>query len=232
MQIVSPDYVERLLIVGANGTGKSELSFELEAGGNYQRAIYIDHKGDCTPRPPFTLIKKPDERWGWRHRRIVYRPAHGSHWHSDAGFEGVLQRLFHQAVRAYDHKRQRSRDPFIVVIPEIMLFGTRSQKVIAEMASAGRKYELGLWIETQRPRRIPVVVRSEAWRIYAFPLGYEDDELEVIKYGKGRLSLDAFRQLEDSITKDDPHPFYEIIKRTQQGAQISIRRCASLELAP
>jgi len=54
---------------------------------------------------------------------------------------------------------------------------------------------------------------------------------EVIKYGKGRLSLDAFRQLEDSITKDDPHPFYEIIKRTQQGAQISIRRCASLELA-
>jgi hypothetical protein len=231
MVIQPPEYQERLLIVGENGTGKSELSFMLDRFGNYRKVIYVDHKGDCVPRGEFRLVTKPDDRWGWsRGRRIVYRPAHGSYWHSDRGFELVLERLFHQAVRAYDHKRRRSREPFVVIIQEILLFGPRSQKVIGEMASAGRNYELGLWIETQRPRRLPVVCRSEAWRIYAFPLGYQDDEEEVIKYAKGRLSIDAFRELEDSISKQDPHPFYELIRRTKEGAQISVRRCGSLEL--
>ena len=231
MQIVPPGYRERVLIVGENGTGKSELTFMLDRFGNYRKVIYIDHKGDCEPRGPFTLIKSPDDRWGWsRGRRIVYRPPHGGYWHTDRGFELVLTRLFHMAVRAYDHKRKRSREPFVVVIPEILLFGPRSQKVIGEMASAGRQYELLLIVESQRPKRIPVVVRSEAWRIYAFPLGYEEDELEVIKYAKGRLSIDAFRQLEDSISKKDPHPFYELIRRTEEGARISVRRCGSLEL--
>jgi hypothetical protein len=231
VQIVAPGYRERVLIVGENGTGKSKLSFMLDLWGNYRKVIYVDHKGDCTPYGQFTLIKGPDDRWGWsRGRRIVYRPPHGSHWHSDRGFEVVLTRLFHQSVRAYDHKRQRSREPFVVVIPEILLFGPRSQKVIGEMASAGRQYELLLIVESQRPKRIPVVVRSEAWRIYAFPLGYEEDELEIIKYAKGRLSIDAFRELEDSISKQDPHPFYELIRRTEEGARISVRRCGTLEL--
>jgi len=229
--IVPPGYKERLLIVGENGTGKSELSYMLDLYGNYRKLIYIDYKGDCEPRGPFTLVTKPDDRWGWsRGRRIVYRPRRGTYWHSDRGFEIVLTQVLHQAVRAYDNKRKRSREPVIVVIQEILLFGPRSQKVIGEMASGGRQLELGLWIETQRPKRIPVVARSEAWRIYAFPLGYLDDEDEVLKYAKGRLSIDAFRRLEDSISKEDPHPFYELIRRTEEGARISVRRCGSLEL--
>src|SRR5260370_37807755 len=111
-----------------------------------------------------------------------------------------------------------------------MLFGPRAHRLSREMASGMRAMEPGLWIETQRPKRIPVVARSEAWRIYAFPLGYEDDEDEVLKYAKGRLSIDAFRELEDSISKEDAHPFYELIRRTEEGARISVRRCGTLAL--
>jgi hypothetical protein len=230
VQIVPPDYVERLLILGKNGTGKSELTYQLEGAGNYRQSIFLDYKGDCTPRPPFTVVRKGDDWWGWRQRRIVYRPVRGTYWHSDAGWQQVLERLFKKAVDAYDHKRKRSRDPFIVVVPEILLFGPKAQRVIGEMASGARQYQLGLWVETQRPRRIPVVLRSEAWRIYCFSLGYEDDELEVLKYGKGKFSLEDLRELDDAVTTDDPHPFLEIVLRTQSGAQITVRRCPSLEV--
>ena len=214
--------------MGKNGTGKSELTYQLEAAGNYRKVVYLDWKGDCEPRPGFQLVRKGDDGWGWRARRIVYRPAPGSWWHSDAGWATVLERIRNQAAREYDHKRKRSRAPVLIIVPEVLLFGTRSQRLIGEIASGARQLEVGLWIETQRPRRIPVVLRSEAWRIYVFPLGYEDDELEVLKYAKGKLSLADLRALDDVVSERDPHPFYEIVLRSEKGAQISVRRCPSL----
>ena len=230
MRLRPPEYVERVLIVGKNGTGKSELTYELEGHGNYRQSIYFDIKQDCNPRPPFAVVRKGDDRWGWRARRIVYRPAPGSWWRTDAGWAAVLQRIFDNAGRNFDAKRGRSRAPVMVVIPEVLLFGTKSQRIIGELASGARKLEVGLIVETQRPKRIPVVLRSEAWRIYAFPLGYEEDELEVLKYTKGKLSLADLRALDDVVSERDPHPFYEIVLRGEHGAQISVRRCPSLEL--
>jgi hypothetical protein len=232
VRIVPPEYVERVLILGKNGTGKSEFTFALEAAGNYRQVIYLDIKGDTSPRRPFTVVTKGDDWWGWRQRRIVYRPARGSFWHSDTGWAQILERLISRAVREYDHKRKRSRAPFLVVVPEVLLFGAKAQRVIGEIASGARQYELGLWCETQRPRRIPVVIRSEAWRLYVFPLGYEDDELEVIKYTKGRLTLEEFRELDEAVSKDDPHPFFEIVLRSPHGAHIQINRCRSLPPPP
>jgi hypothetical protein len=231
VQLVPPEYVERLLIVGKNGVGKSELTYALEGNGNYRKTIYCDIKGDCTPRPGFQLVRKGDDSWGLRARRIVYRPTPGTYWRSDAGWAQFLNRWFLHAHRSYDHKRKRSREPALIIIPEVLLFGPKSQQVIGEIASGARALELGLWCETQRPRRIPVVLRSEAWRIYVFPLGYEDDELEILKYAKGKLSLDDLRSLDEQVSPSDPHPFYEIVLRSPQGAQISVRRCKSLALA-
>lgn len=230
MRLVPPDYVERVLIVGKNGTGKSELTYELESHGNYRKVVYFDIKQDCSPRPPVQLVRKGDDRWGWRARRIVYRPAPGSFWRTDAGWALVLQRIFDRAGMAYDHKRGRSREPIVIIIPEVLLFGPKSQRVIGELASGARKLEVLLVVETQRPKRIPVVLRSEAWRIYVFPLGYEEDELEVLKYAKGKLTLAQLRELDDVVSESDPHPFYEICLRSQKGAQVSVRRCPSLEL--
>lgn len=230
MRLRPPDYVERVLIVGKNGTGKSELTYELEANGNYRKSIYFDIKQDCNPRPPFQLVRKGDDRWGWRARRIVYRPAPGSWWRTDAGWAFVLQRIFDQAGRDFDPKRGRSRAPVLVVIPEVLLFGPKAQRVIGELASGARKLEVLLIVESQRPKRIPVVLRSEAWRLYVFPLGYEDDELEVLKYAKGKLTLEQLRELDDVVSEADPHPFYEIVLRGEHGAQITVRRCPSLAL--
>jgi hypothetical protein len=224
--IQPPSYYERLLILGRNGSGKSELTYAIEAGGNYRQSIYMDHKGDTEPRPPYKLIKRGDERL--HDKRIVFRPEPGSYWRTDAGEAQFVNRLFLEARRAYDHKRKRSRAPRILIIPEILLFGPLAQKALGEVASAARQYELGLWVETQRPRRIPVVIRSEAWRLYIFALGFSDDEEEVLRYAKGRLSMADLRHGDD-----DPrdHSFFELLLRNQAGAGISVRRCDPLQLA-
>jgi hypothetical protein len=224
--IQPPSYYERLLILGKNGVGKSELTYAVEAGGNYRQSIYIDLKGDTEPRPPYKLTKRGDERL--HDKRIVFRPEPGSYWRTDEGVAQFINRIFLEARRAYDHKRKRSRAPRILIIPEILLFGPLAQRAIGEIASAARQFELGLWVETQRPRRIPVVLRSEAWRLYVFSLGYEDDELEVLRYAKGRLRLEDLR-----AGDDDPrnHSFFELLLRSKDGAGISVRRCDPLQLA-
>lgn len=224
--IQPPSYYERLLILGRNGSGKSELTYAIEGGGNYRQSIYMDHKGDTEPRPPYKLIKRGDERL--HDKRIVFRPEPGSYWRTDAGEAQFVNRLFLEARRAYDHKRKRSRAPRILIIPEILLFGPLAQKALGEVASAARQYELGLWVETQRPRRIPVVIRSEAWRLYIFALGFADDEEEVLRYAKGRLSMADLRHGDD-----DPrdHSFFELLLRNQSGAGIQVRRCDPLRLA-
>jgi hypothetical protein len=235
--ITPPDEQERLLLLGKNGSGKSEVTYALEAAGRY-RSTYFDWKGDCNPYPvdaggqPFTIVRKGDDSWGFRNRRVVYRPAPGSHWRTDAGCAQVLNRYFVRAAHNYDSKRKRSREPRIIIIPEILLFGPRSQAAMAEIASGARALELGLWIETQRPRRIPVVIRSEAWRLYVFSLGYKDDELEVLKYAKGRLSLEQLAEL-DAASEAKPlqHPFIEILLRSKQGGPIRVTLCPELELA-
>jgi hypothetical protein len=235
-RIQPPDEQERLLLLGKNGSGKSELTYELEWAGHY-RSIYFDIKGDCTPRLvdvrgiPYKVVKRGDDSWGFKNRRVVYRPEPGSFWRTDAGWAQVLQREFDRAARQYDHKRKRAREPRLIIIPEILLFGSRAQKVIGDIASGARQLGLGLWVETQRPRRIPVVVRSEAWRIYVFSLGYEDDELEVLKYGKGRLSLEQLRELDRALEAKPPqHPFIEVILRSKTGGALRVRQCAELDL--
>jgi hypothetical protein len=235
--LIPPDEHERLLILGKNGTGKSELTFALEAAGKYH-VIYFDWKGDCNPHrldaagQPFVIVKRGDDTWGFRNRRVVYRPPRGSAWRTDAACAAVLRRLIAQAERDYNPKTKRSRRPRLIVIPEILLFGPLAQAVMAEIASGARAFELGLWIETQRPRRIPVVIRSEAWRLYVFPLGYADDELEVLKYAKGRLQLEQLREL-DRASEEKParHPFIEIVLRSKQGGAIRVTLCPELELA-
>jgi hypothetical protein len=107
--IQPPSYYERLLILGKNGVGKSELTYAIEAGGNYRQSIYIDLKGDTEPRPPYKLIKRGDERL--HDKRIVFRPEPGSYWRTDQGVAQFINRIFLEARRAYDHKRKRSRAP-------------------------------------------------------------------------------------------------------------------------
>ncbi len=237
MRLIPPDEQERLLLVGKNGTGKSEITFALEAAGKY-RCIYFDWKGDCNPHrldaagQPFKVVTKGDDAWGFRNRRVVYRPPHGSYWRTDPACAQVLRRIVAEAQRDYNPKTKRSRRPRLIIIPEILLFGPLAQAVMAEIASGARAFELGLWVETQRPRRLPIVIRSEAWRLYILPLGYYDDELEVLKYAKGKLQLEQLRELDRASEETPPrHPFIEVILRSKNGGPIRVELCPPLNLA-
>lgn len=64
---------------------------------------------------------------------------------------------------------------------------------LAALAVAGRSLGVGLWCASQRTKWIPVEVRSEAWRWYVFYLADEEDEEEVVKFAKGRLTIAELR---------------------------------------
>jgi GTPase SAR1 family protein len=183
-----PSYEERLLVLGENGTGKSVLLREL-LGSGYARSYSFDFKGDFEPIQAHTIVRKPDDR-GWRDRHVVYRPR--PEFRTPAHVEEVLWWLYNRAQRTYDEKRHHQREPFILLVDETYLFG-RSH-ALASIAVAGRALGIGLWCGSQRPRNIPVPVRSEAHRIYLFPLGYTEDEVEALKYTKGQLTLEQLRE--------------------------------------
>lgn len=227
--IKAPSYEERLIIVGANGSGKSRLTNLLQRVGNYRRTFWLDLKGDVVPEVEHSVVKDPSE-WAFTHaRNVVFRPAPGSYWRTDRGIAEVLTRVLSASSRAFDSKRKRSRAPILVIIPEILLLGPLAQRVVAEMASGARALELGLWVETQRPLRIPVVTRSEAWRWYIFPLGYEDDERHILKYAKGALTLEQLRAGDEHTRATGERWFYELLLRKPDGTRtLELRYLAPL----
>lgn len=86
---------------------------------------------------------------------------------------------------------------------------------LSSIAVSGRSLEIGLWLTSQRLAWIPVETRSEAWRIYIFYLASEEDEKEVIKLTKRRLSLDQLNALSADFS------FYEIKRGTGGILQVT-----------
>ena len=76
---------------------------------------------------------------------------------------------------------------------------------------------VGLWVSSQRPKWIPVEVRSETWRWYVFFLDYDEDAKEMVKYTHGRISVDELQEPKQSYS------FWEI-KRDTRVAQME-REC-------
>lgn len=221
--VETPGYKERIFFVGANGSGKTILASRLLAP--YQRAIVFDVKGDF-PIPwadgEYSLFTKPPTsgflNWfGWHGamERIVYRPVRPY----DSGKHAVafLDWCFDRA------RRGKGERPFVLYLDEggwMAYSGTR--EAIARLAITGRSLNLGLWISAQRPRGIPVEVRSEAWRWYVFYLRSFEDRKEIISYLDYRISE---RELESS-TLD--YQFWEI--RRGQGGKMNYRRLPPIRL--
>lgn len=195
--------------MGSNGGGKSVLAGQMLASG-YPRSVSIDVKGDFDPPLDYTVLRSPDE-WGWRNtdRHIVYRPK--IEYMGGAWLEEVLFRLFERA------RKKGKREPFIVYVDEgLYLSKTGHIQSLAALAVSGRSLNVGLWVASQRPMWIPVEVRSEAWRWYVFYLAYEQDEREVLKYTKGRLSL---AQLQEGTAN---FSFWEIKRGKQSAGKLTI----------
>lgn len=195
--------------MGSNGGGKSKLAGQMLASG-YPRSVSIDVKGDFDPPLDYDVLRSPSE-WGWRNtdKHIVYRPKleyMGGGWLNE-----VLFSLFERA------RKKGKREPFVVYVDEgLYLSKTGHTQALAALAVSGRSLNVGLWVASQRPTWIPVEVRSEAWRWYVFYLAYEQDEREVLRYAKGRISLE---QLQEGTAN---YSFWEIKRGEKSAGRLTI----------
>jgi hypothetical protein len=197
-----PPYAARVLFLGANGSGKSALAAQMLASG--YRWVVIDSKGDFPAVRPFHVVRSPDGwAWRWPHEHLLYRPA--PEYNRGAWLDETLRRLF---VRAQKEGRKK---PFVVYVDEALyLARTGHVQWLSALAVSGRSLGVGLWTASQRPKWIPVEVRSEAWRTYVFYLQHAADEREVVADSKGLLTE------EDMQAAAVDYSFYEL-KRGNAG---------------
>jgi hypothetical protein len=216
--ITLPSYQERVLFMGSNGGGKTVLAGEMLAGG-YPRTVSIDIKGDFDPPMDYKVLSSPND-WGWHYaRHIMYRPSRK--YTDGLELDFVLRKLFDRA------KRSGKRRPFVLYIDEGLYVALSSRTgTMRSLAVTGRSLNLGLWVSSQRPRFIPVEVRSEAWRWYVFYLSYEDDEKEVIKYTKGRITLAELQN------PTDLYSFWEIKRGKKSAGRLSIEHYPRVNVTP
>lgn len=207
MNLTYPDYQERVTFLGSNGSGKSVLAKEL-LSPHYPRIVVIDVKHDFEPYKPYTLIKKPND-WRWSFRvdgRILYRPS--PEYNNGPWLDEVLRRLYLRAQKTGKKK------PFIIYVDEALyLSKVGATQWLAALAVSGRSLGVGLWVSSQRPKWIPVEVRSETWRWYVFFLDYDEDAKEMVKYTHGRISVDELQEPKQSYS------FWEIKRDTREGGK-------------
>lgn len=210
--ITPPGYQERLLFIGANGSGKTHLASRMLR--DYPRWVVIDLKGDFPlPSKDVKIIDKPPVRRSrsieWEQPHIVYRPL--PQYIIGAWPTYFLQQMF---VRA---KKRGKKEPFLLYVDEgIFLESLGAQTWLKILAVTTRSMGLGLWVASQRPRGIPVAVRSEAWIWYIFYLSYEDDMREVARYSGGQIT---YKDLQN--TKVD-FSFFQM-KRVK-GGKVSVEK--------
>lgn len=213
--IEPPSYQERVLFVGSNGGGKTKLAGQMLAAG-YPRTVSIDIKGDFDPPMDYRVATKPTElfpkfslfRKDKEH--VLYRPKF--EYSSGRALDDVLKRLFERA------RKEGKKKPFIVYIDEGLYLATSSRTgTMRALAVTGRSLNIGLWVSSQRPKWIPVEVRSEAWRWYIFYLAFEEDEKEVLKYSKRRIRLSDLQSDEHDL-----YSFWEIKRGAQSAGRLSV----------
>ncbi len=211
-----PTYHERVLLMGSNGSGKSVLAAHMLVAGDYDY-VAIDLKGDFEPPGgDFVVITRPDDpRWKIGYRHIVYRPEPE---HADGkALDAILRRLYLRA------QSSGKRHPFVVYIDECLaLSESGATRWLQALAISGRSLGVGLWCASQRPRIIPVSVRTEAWRWYVFFLTYTEDEEEVLGYSKRQLTLEAL----EAGSVD--HAFWEL--KRGAGGRVLVRHWPPLRL--
>lgn len=221
-----PAYNERIFIVGANGSGKSYFVSRLFE--NMPRWVAIDLKGDfgedVNLDKQATVISDPnDRRWklfpdGWagtgmgKIERVLFRPKPRD-WGS---VDWLIGRMFDKARRMKKRYGKDHEHQFFLYCDEGLLQSRKRDTTnLAGAAVAGRSIGMGLAVTSQRLSWIPVEVRTEVWRLYAFYLSSIDEEKEVIKLTKNQLTLDQLEAL------GADYSFYEI--RRQPGGMVKVQ---------
>ena len=210
-----PDYPERVIIGGSNGSGKTRFAEQL-LGAGYSSTVTVDFKGEFQhPNPKAEIVRNPKDPKLEQEGHWVYRPA------AEHRSRDWLEYFFARMER-----RAYARRPFILYVDEGHVIARRRAIThLAEIAIMGRSFNCGLWVSSQRPSAwIPVEIRSEAWRWYVFYLSDEEDELAAVRFAKTELTLEQLREATHS------YRFLELRRGAESGGRVRVRAYGKLPL--
>lgn len=229
--IETPSYQTRMLLLGATGSGKTVVASQLIEP--YPRVVIVDVKYDF-PIPweegQYQVRDKPPNigfvnalRWRFGRPRIVYRPK--PPYDTGQHMSRFLDDLFNRARTDFKRGNGRNPRPYILYLDEAGWMSYQgARNAIARLAMTGRALDIGLWISSQRPRGIPVEVRSEAWIWLVFYLNSRDDRKEIVQYLDYRIS----EQDLESSTRD--FEFWQIKK--VEGGKREYKRFPPVRFKP
>ena len=209
---------ERLLFVGANGTGKSIGAQQMMASWDGP-IVAIDVKRDFKLSQKATVIRKPDD---WRlglmpNRSYIYRP--------DIQFmDSETWVTFFRAlwIRA---RKYGKKHPFFLYIDEAQFLSTgKVAREMANLAITTRSMGMGFAVSSQRPKWIPVELRTEAWRWFIYWLSYLEDRKEVCQYSAGRLVPEDFDRIKVN------HGFWLMQRSQNSPSDLEIGMCGPFTL--
>ena len=220
--IKAPSYQARVLFLGANGSGKTEVAAQIIRG--YPRVVILDIKYDFPipwPKGDYVIVKKPPGIGWWfldpwrTAKHIIYRPE--PPYDTGPWVTYFLDQMFDRG------RREGKRKPYILYLDEGGWVAYNGAKMaMARLAISGRSIGIGLWISAQRPRGIPPEVRSEAWVHYVFYLRKKADRKELAEVLDDQYDDDAFASTERD------YEFWEI--KRAKGGKLEYRRLPPVDI--
>ena len=164
---------QRMILVGATGTGKTTLARHLLRP--FPTVIVIDSKctyGGSEGEPGYTMVHSPKSLRGLRSSIdfIQYRPDEN-----------------HQTVADYDevYKWCYRRQKLMIYSDEAFLVhhGSYAPDWLRACVTCGRELGIGMITATQRPRGIDLRLMTEAEIFAAFDLRHRDDRKRMAEMG-------------------------------------------------
>lgn len=170
---IRPRRDQRLILVGATGTGKTTLGRELLRP--FPRVLVIDSKctyGGRDGEPGYEMVSSPGALRRLRSSvdLIQYRPDEN-----------------HQGVSDYDevYRWAYRRGDLMVYTDEAFLVhhGSYAPDWLRACVTCGRELGIGMITGTQRPRGIDLRLMTEAEIFCAFDLRHRDDRKRMAEMG-------------------------------------------------
>lgn len=173
LKSLRPKPDQRMILVGATGTGKTTLARQLLRP--FPSIIVIDSKctyGGHSGEPGYHMVSTPRQLRGLRAsvNFIQYRPDER-----------------HQSVADYDEVYQwcYRRQGIMVYTDEAFLVhhGSYAPDWLRACVTCGRELGIGMITGTQRPRGIDLRLMTEAEIFVAFDLRHRDDRKRMAEMG-------------------------------------------------